>query len=110
MASSKLAARKSTGRIERWKKGDPITAKRLQRMASNINDNTEGLAGPKQQGAKEQSDSAEVADFTFTETSRQETTVTLTDSGGDTVQVNQIDQVTMQNSSGQTLVLNFNNP
>lgn len=101
---------KSVGYVRGWQRGQAITAERLDNMVRNINANTRGLSGPKQQAAKEESDAeAGLTDLVFTEISRSETTVTLTDSNGDTVNVNQIDQVIMENASGDLLQLNFTN-
>lgn len=99
-----------TAQVAPWKKGEPITARRLDRMGRNINDNSFGLSGPKQLGAKAESDQASIADFEFTEISRQEITENLTDSNGDTSPVLVMTKVTMQNEAGQTLILNFDPP
>lgn len=93
----------------KWNKGDGITAKRLNTMSRNINALSEGLTGPKQQGAKEESDENE-SDLVFTEIDRTETTTEITDSNGDTFDNVVIDQVVFQTEDGRKLTLNFDNP
>jgi len=94
------------------RKGELITAQYLTRISAAINANTRFLSGPKQQNALDETEDANTnsGDFNFTETNRTSSAVTVTDSNGDTHSIEQIDSVTLTNSSGQTLTLTFNNP
>ena len=105
---------KNVKTVSEIKAGEVITARHLNSMSTAINGNTQALAGPKQQSALEQSESggasAGVIDFDFIETSRTSSTVTVTDSNGDTHQIEQIDQVIFRNGAGDQLTLTFTNP
>jgi hypothetical protein len=94
------------------KRGQVITGHHMTEMSLAINANTRFLTGPKQQKALEDTENANAGsgDLFFTETSRTSTSVTITDSNGDTSSVEQIDRVDFRNSSGETLTLIFNNP
>jgi len=94
------------------RKGEIITGDHMTNISHAINANTRFLSGPRQQNALKETEEANTAsqDLNFTETSRSSTTVQITDSNGDTHSITQIDRIEMANNSGQTLILNFNNP
>lgn len=99
--------------LRRIRKGDAITARYLNGITTAVNRNTKAISGPRnlsRASASGGSDGAGVTDLSFTETSRTETTVQVTDSNGDTHDVNQIDQVELVNSAGDVMTLIFNNP
>ena len=97
--------------VETFNKGDIVTAKKLSGYAKAINRNTKAIAAPRQKDIStgETGSGGGLTDLTFTEDSRTETTVTITDSSGNTHDINQIDQVVLSNSSGDVLTLNFTN-
>ena len=95
------------------KVGDRITAAWLNKVVKALNDTAAAVAVPNQKeiaiGDTGGDPDAGLTDLTFTETGRSETTVQVTDSNGDTHDIDQIDQVTLTNGSGDTLILNFTN-
>lgn len=99
--------------IRSIKVGDVITADHLNSIARAINNNTRAIATPRQKFAEDETlkgESGGLTDLTFTEISRTQTTVQITDSNGDTHDIEQIDQVVLENASGDVLTLNFTNP
>ena len=96
--------------------GQVITARHLNKLSSGINKNSEAVGRPKQkespvgESESETESGSGLTDLTFNETSRTETTVTTTDSNGDTLDIAQTDSIVLENSSGDVLTLNFTNP
>ena len=96
--------------LTRTRRGDALSANLINEIKQSINNNTRAIAAPKQiDSSVELDDSAGLTDLDFTETSRSETTVQVTDSNGDTHDIEQGDQYVLQNSSGDVLTLNFTN-
>ena len=93
-------------------RGEVITGRLMTRIARSINANTRHLSGPRQQGALDdtEDENTQSEDYNFTETSRTNATVTITDSNGDTHDIDQLDQVILVNGRGQVMTLNFDNP
>ena len=100
--------------IRKIRRGQKITAQYLNAIGTAVNSNTEALGGPKQKRDPEVSDGggggSSPLNLNFTETGRTNTTVEITDSNGDTHDIEQIDQVTLQNPTGDILTLTFTNP
>ncbi len=93
-------------------RGERIRAAWLSGVARAVNANTRFLSGPRQQNAlldTEQQNTGS-SDLRFVEISRASTAETLTDSGGDTSPVSVIDEIRLQNSSGEVLELVLTNP
>ena len=103
---------KNPNKVQSTRKGDRITARYLNSMASAINRNTAAISGPRNvtRASAQTGGGAAFSDYTFNEVSRAESTVTVTDSNGDTHSVNQIDQIELSNSAGEVLTLVFDNP
>ena len=102
--------------IQRIRSGEPITARYLSSLADAINQNTKAISAPKQRFPQDALDPSEnpasvpptgLVDLTFTSTSITNETVTITDSNGDTHDIERITQVTFDNSAGDTLTLNL---
>lgn len=96
--------------LRRVQRGDVVTAELLNAIGGAVNQLSQAVSAPRQvtDAALNQSGSG-VTDLNFTETSRTETTVEVTDSNGDTHDIEQIDQVVLANSSGDIMTLNFTN-
>jgi len=97
------------------RRGEVITARYLGSVAAAINANSKALSGPRQQYALEESETGasggvQLVNLDFSETSRTSTTASIVDDNGDTIQIEQIDEVTLENSDGNTLILRFTNP
>lgn len=90
---------KNTRIIGRIKPGQPIKADPIQTMAQAINDSAAGITAPGHNQRRE-----------LREYQRTSTTVTVTDSGGDTIDIEQIDTITFRDSQGASWVFFFNNP
>lgn len=90
---------KNTRIIGRIKPGQSIKADHLNSMADSINALAEGIAAP---GRNKR---IELREF-----NRTSTTITVTDSGGDTIDIEQIDTITFRDSQGVSWVFFFNNP
>lgn len=96
-------------------KGQAITADFLNTQIRAINANTKAVRAPRmltrtQAGAGQDFQDPGTIDLEFTETSRTTSVRTLTDSNGETVNIDVIDSVTFENSGGFIMTLNFNNP
>jgi len=104
--------------INRWSTGHAITASRLNNIVDAVNKNTQGLASPRQKPEynedKDRQDNGPqdlgAQSKTYNEKSRTFTTVTVTDSAGNTHSIEQIDSVTFEDGYGNELILNFSNP
>lgn len=90
------------------KVGDVITADLLNAITTAVQANQGAIKSPTQKDIATGSSGG--GNLDFTETSRTQTTVTVTDSGGATHDIEQIDQVVLENSSGDVMTLNFTNP
>lgn len=105
---------KNTDVLPDIKVGDILTAKMLTSITRAINKNTVAFNVPREKtDASTSGDGAGgggLTNLTFTEDSRTITTETMTDSNGDTHDIDQIDQVVLSNSDGDVLTLNFTNP
>lgn len=106
---------KNQNTLVQIRRGEIITAQYLNRLVTAVNRNTVAISGPRairrdNIDNSSNDEGGSFSDLTFTESSRSETTVTITDSNGDDVEVNQIDQVELINSNGEVLTLIFNNP
>jgi len=103
--------------LARVRVGDFITAELLNNIQKAVNANTRAIRGPKSKTNLDEiykstgtsGSGGGLSDLSFTEISRAETTVVITDSNLDTHNIDQIDQVVLQNASGDTLTLNFTN-
>ena len=102
--------------INRIKVGDVITARLLNDITYAINANTKAISAPKevlQKGEVLQSSesSGTIGNEVFDSTSGTETTVTATDSNGDTVDIERIDTIVFtEQTSGRTITLNITYP
>jgi hypothetical protein len=107
--------------IERWKKGNPLTAKRLNESVDSINKlKSLAIDGPKQeadaappdvQQAAAEDETTPVASNVYTETSRTVSSVQIFDQNDTNYAlIDRIESITLQNSEGDTLILQFNNP
>jgi len=74
-----------------------ITAKLLNEITTTVNNSAQNRPSP--------------ANYprTFGEIARTHSTVTATDSGGDTVEFEQIDSITLRDGIGDIIILMFNN-
>lgn len=107
-----MGQQKNQVQIRKIRRGQPITARYLNDMGAAINRNTIAISGPRNRNRESLAGAGGgtgLTDLLFTETSRSETTVTVTDSNGDTHNVNQIDTVELTNSAGDVLTLVFDN-
>lgn len=103
------------------KVGDVITADLLNRITSAINRNTKAVHTPREVQPKTRSNSdyadpsipggGPIGDEVFNSTSVTETTVIATDSGGDTTNIERVDQVVLEETTtGRTITLNITYP
>jgi hypothetical protein len=91
------------------KVGDRITARLLNGITDAINKNTNSIAAPrtKKNNNSTEVEAAGLTDLTFNSTSVTESTQTATDSNGDTVDIERVDSIVFENSSGNVLTLNI---
>ena len=93
--------------------GEPITGRWLSGVATAINRNTRAVSAPRQtldnDDYNQSDDGAGLTDLDFTETARTVTTTTITTSDGATFDIDVIDSITLQNSSGDVMTLTFTN-
>lgn len=96
------------------KKGDVITAEYVTAIAEAINANTRAIATPRQLDDGDEigvSGQTSVGDEVFDSVSGTETTVTITDSNGDTHDIERVDTIKFQEQgSGRFLTLNITYP
>lgn len=93
--------------IRKIKKGQAITANYLNDIANAVNQNSKGVSGPKQRKQSDEVGEDTDLDLTFDSTSITNETVTITDSNGDTHDIERITQITFENSTGDVLTLNI---
>ena len=98
-----------------WKGGDVISHQRLNDIVGTLNSHARSVNKPieiipdGEDQADTPVDDSESVQTIYTETARSETTITVTDSAGNTHSINQIDSVTFEDQSGNVMVLQFNN-
>ena len=97
------------------KRGQIITAKKMTRISRAINANTSAIQTPREvlqpNDITEETEGGGVGNETFNSTSGTETTVTATDSAGDTLDVERVDTVVFtESTSGRTMTLNLTYP
>lgn len=93
--------------------GDPITAEFLNMITQAVNRNTQAVRNPRQinDPDDENQGGTNIGNEVFNSTSVTETTVTHTDSGGDTVDVERVDSIVLQEATtGRTITLNITYP
>lgn len=105
-----MGTRRNSQVLQNIRIGDRITAEYLNAITAALNANTRALHGPRAVTSTGTGGAGTALNLDFTESSRTQTTVELTDSNGDTVDVDQIDTVTFTNLTGEIMVLTFNNP
>ncbi len=101
------------------KPGDVITSAWLSSVATAINANAQAIRSPREvlQPAEDTNEStssgsgSSVGNEVFNSTSGTETTVTVTDSNGDTSDIERVDTVVFtESTSGRTMTLNLTYP
>ena len=92
--------------------GDVITADLLNKITAAINRNTQGFAGPRQiETSADTQFGGTIGNEVFDSTSGTETTVTITDSNGDTHDIERVDTIVLtEQTSGRTMTLNITYP
>lgn len=99
--------------LEGIKAGDVITATWLNQVKTALNANTRAINGPKRKiSATEQNNEgvSAIADESFSagSTDITSTTVTITDSNGDTHDIERIDEIVFtEDTSGRTMTLSI---
>ena len=103
--------------LKRINVGDTITASLLNKITSAINANTRAVKTPRQIDESDDtfssggSSGGSIGDEIFDSVSGTETTVTATDSNGDTVDIERVDIIEFQEqASGRTMTLNITYP
>jgi hypothetical protein len=89
--------------------GDRITSKLFNAITDAINKNTNSIAAPRNftKNNSTEVEASGLTDLTFNSTSVTESTQTATDSNGDTVDIERVDSIVFENSSGNVLTLNI---
>jgi hypothetical protein len=94
--------------IKEWSEGDPLTHQRLNNIVRPLNRAIKAFSAPKQINSTEPSAAPvagknEAFDCTVTES-----TQTVTDSNGDTIDLERVDSVTCtESSTGRVMTLNI---
>ncbi len=98
--------------LPKLKVGDVITARLLNEISTAVNANTAAVRAPAQIIEEDPgTEEAVIGDEVFQSTSGTETTVTITDSNGDTSEIERVDTIVFtETTSGRTMSLSITYP
>lgn len=95
--------------VKPLKRGDPLTAKRLNRIVESVNANTDAIKSPRQKDIEAgSSGGSDIGDESFTAgpSDITSTTVTITDDAGNDHDIERIDTIVLtETTSGRTMTL-----